>query len=231
MKRKLHSFIIAASLVAGFGGLLGATVPTATADAACGRFLTFPAWYEGLTRGSNCELRAVGDSGNKVSLETYIWTIVLNVIEIILQVIGYVAIFMVLYGGFLYMTSDGNQQRMASGLKTIINATIGIVIALSAIAIKNFAWQVLTGGGRVNSFGVYQADPSAILAAGLNAAYFIAGAIAVTVIIISGIRYITSAGSPDGVSKAKRSLIGGVIGLVIVIAAAAITQFILEWFR
>ena len=65
----------------------------------------------------------------------------------------------------------------------------------------------------------------------LNIAYFIAGTIAVIVIIVGGIIYATSAGNSGNVTKAKNMLLFAVIGLVIVIAAFAITNYVLVQFN
>lgn len=55
---------------------------------------------------------------------------------------------------------------------------------------------------------------------------FLAGAIAVIVIIFGGIRYITSTGDATRVKQAKDTILFGVIGLVIAILAYAIVKFI-----
>lgn len=61
----------------------------------------------------------------------------------------------------------------------------------------------------------------------LDTVYFLAGAIAVLIIVIAGFLYVTSAGNPERVKRAKDALIGAVIGLVVIVLAFAITQFIL----
>lgn len=62
----------------------------------------------------------------------------------------------------------------------------------------------------------------------LNTVYFIAGIVAVIVIIFGGIRYATSAGDSSNVQSAKNTVQYAVIGLVVVIAAAAITDFVIR---
>jgi len=69
-----------------------------------------------------------------------------------------------------------------------------------------------------------------VLQNGLNIAYFLAGTIAVIVIIIGGIMYATSAGNAGSVTKAKNMILYSVVGLVIVIIAWAITNFIITTF-
>lgn len=61
----------------------------------------------------------------------------------------------------------------------------------------------------------------------LMTVYFWAGIVAVLAIIIGGIRYVTSNGDASGVKSAKDTVLYAVIGLIVVIMAAAITSFII----
>lgn len=54
----------------------------------------------------------------------------------------------------------------------------------------------------------------------------VAGAIAVIIIIIAGIRYITSSGEASQVKQAKDAILYSVIGLIFVILAFAIVRFV-----
>ena len=65
----------------------------------------------------------------------------------------------------------------------------------------------------------------------LNIAYFLMAIIAVIVIIVSGITYATSAGNAASVTKAKNQILYAVIGIIVVITAYAITNFILSRFQ
>jgi len=64
----------------------------------------------------------------------------------------------------------------------------------------------------------------------LNLAYFLAGIIAVIVIIIGGIMYTTSAGNAGSVTKAKNMILFSVIGLVVILSAFALTNFVIGRF-
>ena len=57
--------------------------------------------------------------------------------------------------------------------------------------------------------------------------YFFAGVVAVIVIIVGGIRYVTSNGDSGQIQSAKNTVTYAVIGLLVVIFAAAITQFVI----
>lgn len=134
------SLAVAMMLVASVGGVALAT-SHAPAGAGCNeRLLTFPAWYRGLLN-SECDLERPGSS--TMDLKKYIWTIVLNIVEMGLQLVGYAAVAFMLYGGTRLITSAGSPGGIASARTTLMNAAIGLVISLFSIAIVNTVAGVL----------------------------------------------------------------------------------------
>jgi hypothetical protein len=73
-------------------------------------------------------------------------------------------------------------------------------------------------------------DAGDILANGLNITYFVGGVIAVIVIIVAGIMYATSGGDSGNVTKAKNMILYSVIGLIVILIAFVITQFVIGRF-
>jgi hypothetical protein len=61
----------------------------------------------------------------------------------------------------------------------------------------------------------------------INILLYIAGIIAIIMIIISGIRMITSRGTPGDVTKARNTLLYSIAGLVVAVSAYAIVNFVL----
>ena len=132
----MKNIIIAASLIV--VGAFGANIVISeTSAAACpdGKIMTLKPWYDGLL-DDNCAVRSPGDDANAQA--NFIWKIVLNIIEDLLQVVGYAATGYIMYGGFLIMTSNGSSDKVAHGRKTIMNAAIGLVVALSSVAVVSF---------------------------------------------------------------------------------------------
>ncbi|HEY8992706.1 MAG TPA: hypothetical protein VIM37_02540 [Candidatus Microsaccharimonas sp.] len=70
-----------------------------------------------------------------------------------------------------------------------------------------------------------------VLKNGLNIVYFLAGVIAVIVIIVGGITFATSAGNSAGITKAKNMILYAVVGLIVVLGAFAITNFVIGRFN
>jgi hypothetical protein len=63
-----------------------------------------------------------------------------------------------------------------------------------------------------------------------NVLLFIIGAVAVVVIIIGGLRYVTSAGDAGQTKGAKDTILYAVVGLIIAIIAYAIVRFVINAF-
>jgi len=61
----------------------------------------------------------------------------------------------------------------------------------------------------------------------LTLVYAAAGIAAVIVIIVAGVIFITSNDNAQKISRAKNAIMGAVAGLVIIIMAFAITQFVI----
>jgi hypothetical protein cdiviTM7_00617 len=61
----------------------------------------------------------------------------------------------------------------------------------------------------------------------VNLALWVAGIIAVIVVIIAGINYSLSSGDPSKTASAKNAILYSVIGLVIAASAIAITKYII----
>ena len=95
--------------------------------------------------------------------------------------------------------------------------------------LRNFA-QRLTPGEADGQVNVPTIGGNELLANALDLTYFLAGVIAVIVIIIAGLSYATSAGDSAKIAKAKNQILFALIGLVLILSAFAITAFIRERF-
>jgi hypothetical protein len=125
--------LIAPDLVSAAG-----STPPPTTSPKCGGsdpdFLSFPTWYRGLDCTSSDSIDI--ETGSEVA--SIVFTIALNIIDIILRIIGIVAVGFVIWGGFQYIISRGEPERAKSGLVTIRNALVGMVIAMVAAMVVSF---------------------------------------------------------------------------------------------
>lgn len=88
----------------------------------------------------------------------------------------------------------------------------------------------LIGKGEVDNIPNASGDGSDVLAGAINLVFYVTGVVAVVVIIIAGIMYIISTGDQNKIEQAKNMLKYAVAGLVVVILAFTIVQFVLGRF-
>ena len=70
-----------------------------------------------------------------------------RIINVALGLLGIVALLLILYGGFLWMTAGGNSEKLDKAKKIILRAVIGLIIIISAYSITYFVFRYLPGGG------------------------------------------------------------------------------------
>ena len=94
---------------------------------------------EGYTwTGSEC----VSDDDGVADLES----VIVNISNILLSLIGVVAVVMLIIGGFRYVAAAGDSKAIEGAKNTILYAIIGIVVAFSAWASISFVTNQLGGG-------------------------------------------------------------------------------------
>lgn len=76
---------------------------------------------------------------------TELWPILNNIINVALAVIGFIAVVMIILGGFQYTTSAGDASKVTKAKNTILYGIIGVVVALLAFAIVNFVLKNIFG--------------------------------------------------------------------------------------
>ena len=65
-------------------------------------------------------------------------TTIASIINVALGLLGIVALVIILYGGFKWMTAGGNDDQVAEARKIIIAGVVGLAVILSSYAIANF---------------------------------------------------------------------------------------------
>ena len=75
--------------------------------------------------------------------------LILTFLNFFLGFLGLISVIMIIYGGILYVTAAGEQERVDKGKKIIMYAIVGIVIILLAFALVNTILGGLGAGGDV----------------------------------------------------------------------------------
>jgi cysteine-rich repeat protein len=71
-------------------------------------------------------------------------TIASRIINVVLGILGIIALAVILYGGYQWMTASGNEEKVQSAKDTLINGVIGLAIILASYTIVSFV---------INQFG------------------------------------------------------------------------------
>ncbi|MDZ4221273.1 MAG: pilin [Patescibacteria group bacterium] len=61
-----------------------------------------------------------------------------NVVNILLGFLGILAVVIIIYAGFKWMTAAGNEEQVGDAKKMLVQAVIGLVIIMMAWAITSF---------------------------------------------------------------------------------------------
>lgn len=117
--------------------------------------LAFPTWYQYLTFGEKIKDGVVvdpcaivgpvdnttcdSDGGNcNLSMPKAVSYVAIAVVEIMLRLASILAVGFVMYGGFKFITSQGDPEGAKNARQTIQNALIGLVLTLLSAAIVSF---------------------------------------------------------------------------------------------
>ena len=125
-------------------------------------------------------------------------------------------------------------QKSFARMGIILMIAFGLLFAANAILGQSVLAQDTTAacrgveitGGSCDGAG--ESTLTGIITAVVDILSIVVGALSVIMIIIGGLRYITSGGDSAGTASAKNTIIYAVVGLVIVIFAQVIVNFVID---
>lgn len=119
-----------------------------------------------------------------------------------------------------------NIKLTVLSLMAVVGIAVAVPAYVSAGSAQESARQGLTAvndGSNTDLTGSFRAITNTIL--------YILGALAVIMIIVGGVRYVTSTGDSSRVTAAKNTIMYAVAGLVVALLAFAIVNFVLTNIR
>lgn len=125
--KRLKNYLIALAIV--MGGGVAALTPVAQASAS-----TPAAYVANAADEIQGGINKAGGTDNTTSLPALIKT----VINILLFLIGAIAVLAIIIGAIRYVVSGGDSKATGEAKDTILYAVIGLVVAFMAYAIVNF---------------------------------------------------------------------------------------------
>lgn len=126
VKKSLQSLLLAPAVMLG----IGMAVP-AVASAVAGTCDSSVS--SGLKGGAACA-QGTGQSSDLFGSSGVFKTIT----NVLLYIIGAIAVIMLIIGGIRYITSGGDSAQVTNAKNTILYAVVGIIIAILAYAVVNF---------------------------------------------------------------------------------------------
>jgi hypothetical protein len=107
-----------------------------------GGFLGFPTWYKYLDGTTETVREGGTDIGSvctpKITSISDTWLIVAAVVEILLRIAAIAAVVLIVMGGIQFISSQGEPEKAAKARSTVINALVGLVIAVAATGLVSF---------------------------------------------------------------------------------------------
>lgn len=127
----------------GFAALAGSLIPTSTALAAAAG-----------CAGIETSIISCGTAGSQ---SDGVWGIIIQVINFLAVGVGIAVVGGIIWGGMLYASSNGDSGKSKQGIKTIVNAILGLVLFMFMYATIDF----LIPGGFFASNGLTRTSPLA----------------------------------------------------------------------
>jgi len=100
--------------------------------------------------------KILGGFGNNAGYNTSVSgpePVIATVISVALSLIGVIFLILMIYGGYLWMTAAGSDEKIKRSQNIITGAIIGLVVVVSAYAISSFVIKSLEGGAINESVG------------------------------------------------------------------------------
>ena len=123
-------------------------------DSCSGSFFGLVPWYQyiepefhakndAVDAGSACDVKCFNFFAQKAKnncgiAHSDIPYVLLAIVEDLLRIAGMVAVAFVIVGAIKYITSQGNPESAANAQSTLINALVGLAIAIVAVAFVSF---------------------------------------------------------------------------------------------
>ena len=163
----------------------------------CVFFLGLKSW--------DCGLENPNTIQGQEALSSSIWTIVVNVLDNITVLAAYLIIGYIIYGGYLYLLSGGESNKVVTGKKAIIHGITGLAIVSLANIIMNTIRLVLLQGDKslVDCVSDECIKPEVLFTNSIHWAIGISSLVAVIFIIYGSILFITSSGDSNKIKKAN----------------------------
>jgi hypothetical protein len=178
---------------------------------------------------------ACGVSGNTIEFCNplkfdSVEALLLSVLNSLQGIIVTISIIFIIIGAIFYITSGGSEERTKTAKKAIFAALIGLALGIAA---PTFLKEIALILGWKQTLPAEVASAPTIATIALNTLNFllgIVGTLALIMLIVGSIMYLTAAGSEDQIDNGKKVVKYSIIGIAIALAAMVIVKQIAGFF-
>jgi len=142
-KSKITTLLTGLMIALTFSSFLA--IPVYATDAANNKDLTEGTFdvQKNLSLSPNEQPKSYFNTGNQNSP---IVSFVITVIDFAITIMGSIAVILFIIAGFLFMTSQGNSQKLDEAKDVIKYAAIGLIVALLSYVITIFVQSIFSNG-------------------------------------------------------------------------------------
>lgn len=172
-----------------------------------------------------------------VSAATYVNPLKFNSFEGVLgsalstmqNLIVVLAIIFIVIGAVLYITSSGNESRMNTAKSAITAALIGLALGIAAPSFLKEISGAL-GWGAVDAAIAAAPTLTSVAVKVLNFLLSITGVIAIIMMVIGGLMYLTAGGDEGKTEVGKKIVTYAIIGVLVSLGSLVIVTQIVKFF-
>ena len=126
------------------------------------------------------------------------------------------------------MVCKSQVLRKVKNMKKTLLMLVVIVALLSLVVLPSLALasDINTGIGFASETGLGSTDIRTTISRIINVAMGLLGIVAVLIILLGGFKWMTAGGADEKIKEARKLIMSGIIGLVIILAAYAIATFV-----
>lgn len=145
---------------------------------------------------------------------------ILGLVRFLQSLIGGAAVFYIILSGVKIIASFGNPEEIANHKKGLLYSIIGLLVVLLS---KNFIYFFITDP-TTGSLGANYTQGLIDLAGITNFLLTFVAVASLVVLLLAGVTWVANFGNEDMVSKAKKMVVGSIIGIVLSLSAYAIVS-------
>jgi hypothetical protein len=167
--------------------------------------------------------------GNPLQFDS-VEDLLLNVMTTLQKIIVTLALVFIVIGAIMYILSAGNDTQMKAAKGTISAALIGMAIGLAAPSFLKEIYIILSPTGTMSPELASASTLSEIALRVLNFLLSVVGILAMIMLLIGSLMYLTAAGDEKRAEEGKKIFKYSVTGIAIAFAALVIVKQIASFF-